>query len=473
MSADWETVIGLEVHVQLATESKLFCGCATRYGDEPNTNVCPVCLGLPGALPVTNQNAVALALRGSLSLGCEVHLESEFARKNYFYPDLPKGYQISQFDRPIATGGMVSIVSPTRGAVDIQLTRLHMEEDAGKSVHDRFDGSTAVDLNRTGVPLAEIVTEPDIRSPQEARLVLDTIKQILQYTDVSDCSMELGRLRVDANVSVRRVGDTVLGTKQEAKNLNSFAAVERVIGELRDRQVADLENGKTVEQATFSAGTGVLQKMRTKEESHDYRYFPDPDLPALRIPRSMADSALSELPELPVARKNRLQETLGVAESDATVITATRDLADYFEAVVAAGADSVKAAHWVTGPVLRDANEHDKGFRVTALHLAELIELVHNGTLSNQAAKKVFGTVAETGDSPTKAAKIMGVTQVSDDSAVADWIDVVLERHPQELARLQGGEEKLLGFFMGKIMKESKGRADPKMVNEKLLARMS
>ncbi len=474
MTVDWETVIGLEVHVQLATHSKLFCGCSTRYGDKPNSNVCPVCLGLPGALPVTNAQAVALATRASLSLGCNVHVESEFARKNYFYPDLPKGYQISQFDCPLATGGGVTIDSPDRGGVDIRLTRLHLEEDAGKSIHDRYEGLTAVDYNRAGIPLAEIVTEADLRTPQETRLVLDQLKQTLQYISVSDCSMELGRLRVDVNVSVRPRGDVALGVKQEAKNLNSFAAVERVIRELRDSQIETLQAGQPVAQATFSAGVGPgrLRMTRRKEESHDYRYFPDPDLPILHLDDRFITGEATQLPELPRVRRKRLRNEFGLTESDAVVITATRDLADYFEAVVHAGSAPLKAAHWVTGPVLRDANEHAGRFRVSPSSLATLIGLVADGTISNQAAKRVFVSIAGSGKQPFDVAKTMGVLQVSDGSAIGTWIDAVFVRYPDELKRLRGGEDKLLGFFMGQVMKESKGSADPKSLSGDLRKRL-
>ena len=353
----WETVIGLEVHVQLATQSKMFCGCSAAFGRRSNTNVCPVCLGLPGTLPVANLEAVRLATRAALGLEFTVHPRSFFARKNYFYPDLPKGYQISQFDRPLATNGRLRIKSPDRGEVTIGMARLHLEEDAGKSVHDRIPGRSAVDFNRSGVPLAEIVSDPDLRSPAEARAYLVALKQLLQYLDVSDCNMEEGHLRVDANLSVRPQGDSALGVKQEVKNMNSFAAVERALEQLSDRQIKLLEGSGPVELTTFSAATGELRVMRTKEESHDYRYFPEPDLPPLTLADAWIDAEGKALPELPAAKRARLQEEYGIRPYDAEVLSATRDVADYFEAVITAGGEPQSATNWVMGAVLRDAKE--------------------------------------------------------------------------------------------------------------------
>jgi len=345
----WETVIGLEVHVQLLTRSKMFCGCSTRFGSTPNTQVCPVCLGLPGALPVPNGYAIELATRAALALGCAVHETSVFARKNYFYPDLPKGYQISQFDQPLATQGGIDIESPERGRITIGVTRLHVEEDAGKSLHDRLPGKTAVDLNRAGTPLAEIVSEPDIRSPAEARAYLTRLKQLLLYCQVSDCNMEEGSLRVDANISIRQPGETRLGTKTEVKNMNSFANVERALQVERDRQIRLVEGGGRVEQVTmlFNAGSGEVRPMRSKEESHDYRYFPDPDLPPLVLTRLWIEQQHAALPELPDARRDRFMTVLGLPPYDAGVLSAERPIADYYEAVVGEGAEPKMAANWV------------------------------------------------------------------------------------------------------------------------------
>jgi aspartyl-tRNA(Asn)/glutamyl-tRNA(Gln) amidotransferase subunit B len=462
----WETVIGLEVHVQLRTRTKMFCGDRTTFGDPPNTNVCSVCLGLPGALPVPNAEAIRLAVRGALALGCTVHETSVFARKNYFYPDLPKGYQISQFDRPLATGGSVSFESPERGRMQVGITRLHVEEDAGKLLHDRFPGKTAVDLNRAGTPLAEIVSEPDLRSPAEARAYLTTLRQILVYAGVSECSMEQGSLRVDANLSIRPAGVSRLGTKTEVKNMNSFANVERALEAERARQVALVESGRPVEQVTllFNAATGQVKPTRSKEESHDYRYFPDPDLPPLVLSIEWIADQRAALPELPDAKRGRLEAAYSLSAKDARVITAEAGLAQYFEAVVEAGTDPKTAANWVMGDVMTTYNEGGS-FPVSALRLAALIGLVKDGTLSHQAAKRVYAEVARsTDEEPRDAAARLGLVQVSDQGALAGWVDEVLSAHPAEVARFRDGETKLMAFFVGQVMKRSKGKADPKGV---------
>jgi aspartyl-tRNA(Asn)/glutamyl-tRNA(Gln) amidotransferase subunit B len=470
----WETVIGLEVHVQLRTRTKMFCACRTSFGDPPNTNVCPVCLGLPGALPVPNAEAVRLGATAALALGCTIHHTSVFARKNYFYPDLPKGYQISQFDQPLATGGRVTFESPDRGRVQAGITRLHLEEDAGKLVHDRFPGKTAVDLNRSGVPLAEIVSEPDLRSPAEARAYLTTLRQILVYAGASECSMEQGSLRVDANISVRRPGESRLGTKTEVKNLNSFANVERALEAERTRQIALLEGGGSVSQVTllFNAGTGQVKQLRSKEESHDYRYFPDPDLPPLVVEDAWISDRRDALPELPEARRSRLEMALGIPAYDARVLTSEIPLADYFEAVVAAGVEPKTAANWVMSDVMTTFNETG-GFPVPPERLAALVGLVRAGTVSHQAAKRVYAEMAQSPDGdPAAVAERLGLVQVSDQGALATWVDEVLAAHPGELARYQAGETKLMGFFVGQVMKRSKGKADPKGVQPVLARRL-
>jgi len=471
----WETVIGLEVHVQLRTRTKMFCACRTSFGDPPNTNVCPVCLGLPGALPVPNAEAVRLGARAALALGCMVCHESVFARKNYFYPDLPKGYQISQFDQPLATGGRVAFESPERGRIEVGVTRLHLEEDAGKLLHDRFPGKTAVDLNRAGVPLAEIVSEPDLRSPAEARAYLVTLRQILVYAGVSDCSMEQGSLRVDANISIRRPGAARLGTKTEVKNMNSFANVERALEAERHRQAALLESGGRVEQVTllFNAGTGQVKPTRSKEESHDYRYFPDPDLPPLVLSDAWMEEQGAALPELPEARRTRLETVLGLSAYDARVITGEASLADYFEAVVAAGVDPKTAANWVMGDVITSFNQVG-GFPVSPARLASLVQLVRSGVVSHQAAKRVYTELTQSADGdPRAVADRLGLLQVSDQDALGEWVDEVLAAHPTEVARFRGGEAKLMGFFVGQVMKRSKGKADPKGVQPVLQERLA
>ncbi len=468
----WETAIGLEVHVQLKTRSKMFCACSTNFGDPPNTNVCPVCLGLPGALPVPNEGAVRLAVRAAMALGCEVHGLSIFARKNYFYPDLPKGYQISQFEQPLATGGRLDIGTPETPQ-PIGITRLHLEEDAGKSLHDRFPGLTAVDFNRCGTPLIEIVSEPDLREPEEARRYLTALKRVLEYLEVSDCNMEEGSLRVDANLSVRRPS-APLGTKQEVKNMNSFAAVERALQQLRDRQITTLEAGGKVELTTFTARTGDLKPMRVKEESHDYRYFPEPDLPPLDLTSYGIDveQERKHLPELPAARQTRFQQQYQLSSYDAAVLTATRRLADYYEEVVAAGLPPKEAANWVMGPALADSNEHNGLFRVNAHRVAEIGQLVVSGTVSMQAAKRVFSEIAGQDDSPPAVAERLGLVQVADADQLGTWVDGVLAANPAEVRRYKGGEEKLLAFFTGQVMKASRGKADPKRVQDILRDRL-
>jgi len=469
----WETVIGLEVHVQLGTRTKMFCGCAAVYGEDPNTNVCPVCLGLPGALPVPNAEAIALGTRAALAIGSTVHPVSVFARKNYFYPDLPKGYQISQFDRPLATGGQLMIESPERGPLAVGITRLHLEEDAGKSIHDRFPGLTAVDLNRAGVPLAEIVSEPDLRSPGEARAYLTALKQVLVYAGIGDCSMEKGHLRVDGNISVRRAGERRLGTKTEVKNVNSFANIERALTAERDRQIALLEAGGHVTQVTmlFNGATGQVRPMRSKEESHDYRYFPEPDLPPLVLSAEWVESQRRALPELPAAKVARLEAQYGLPGYDARVLAGEVALADYYEASVAAGADPKTAANWVMTEAMTAWNETG-AFPVSAVSLARLITLVRDGTVSLQAAKKVFGELRTAGGDPRAVAERLGLIQVRDESALEQWVDAVIAAHPDEVARFRAGETKLVGFLVGQIMKRSQGKADPKGVQPVLLKKL-
>jgi len=469
----WETVIGLEVHVQLLTRTKMFCACSTRFGDAPNTNICPVCLGLPGALPVPNAEAIRLATRAALALGCTVHGLSVFARKNYFYPDLPKGYQISQYDQPLATKGAVRIESPDRGHVEVGVTRLHVEEDAGKSLHDRFAGKTAVDLNRASVPLAEIVSEPDLRSPAEARAYLTKLKQLLLYCEVSDCNMEEGSLRVDANISIRKPGDTRLGTKTEVKNMNSFANVERALTVERDRQIALVEAGGRVAQVTllFNAASGEVRPMRSKEESHDYRYFPDPDLPPLVLTRRWIEEQKASLPELPDAKRERFMGVLGLPPYDAGVLAAERPVADYFEAVVAAGVEPKLASNWVINDAMRGYNETGR-FAVEPARLAALIGLVKDGTVSNQAAKRVFPELLTSSEAPRAVAERLGLVQVGDTDQLSTWVDEVLAANPKEVERYKAGESKLLGFFQGQVMKKSGGKADPKKVGPLLQERL-
>ncbi|HEX8849237.1 MAG TPA: Asp-tRNA(Asn)/Glu-tRNA(Gln) amidotransferase subunit GatB [Gemmatimonadaceae bacterium] len=475
--AGWEMVVGLEVHVQLRTRTKAFCNCSAEYGAAPNANTCPVCLALPGALPVLNAHAVELATRAALALGCTVNPTSVFARKNYFYPDLPKGYQISQFDKPLAEHGRLKIGTNAEGVgVTVGITRVHMEEDAGKSVHDRYAGATAIDLNRAGVPLIEIVSEPDMRSPEAAGAYLRTLKQILQYVGVSDCDMEKGSLRVDANVSARRSGEVKLGTKTEVKNLNSFSNVERALALEFARQTELLERGGRVEQQTmlFDQVRGVVRPSRTKEGSHDYRYFPEPDLPPLVLDAGFIERMRASLPELPEARRTRFAEEYALGGYDVEVLTSSAELADYFEGVARQSGDAKAAANWTINGVLAALNASDatlETFRVRPADLAALIKLVRDGVVGHSAAKQVFAEMVKTGDRPEQVAQREGLVRVDDDSALHAWIDEVLAEHPTEAQRYLAGEKKLQGVLVGFVMKKSKGSADAKKVNQLLASR--
>jgi aspartyl-tRNA(Asn)/glutamyl-tRNA(Gln) amidotransferase subunit B len=471
-------VVGLEVHVQLKTRTKIFCCCSTDFGAPPNSNTCPVCLALPGALPVLNAQVVELAVRAALALECTVNETSIFARKNYFYPDLPKGYQISQFDRPLASEGRVRIEARS-GGVDhvVRITRVHLEEDAGKSIHDRFGGATAVDLNRAGVPLIEIVSEPDLRSSADAGEYLRALKRILEYTGVSDVSMEEGSLRVDANISARLAGATELGTKTEVKNLNSFSGVERALEAEFARQCAILDAGGRVEQQTmlWDAKDAVIRPARSKEGSHDYRYFPEPDLPPLILAESLIEGVRSTLPEMPAARRKRYRDQYsGLSDYDIDVLTADSALGSYFEEVARAHGDGKVAANWIMGEVfasLKSSGKTIAQFTVQPADLAALLGLVRDGTISNTAAKHVFGKMIETGDSPASIAEREGLFKIGDDGALTAWVDEVLGEHPDEARRFIGGERRLQGVLVGYVMKKSKGRADPRRVNQMLAER--
>jgi aspartyl-tRNA(Asn)/glutamyl-tRNA(Gln) amidotransferase subunit B len=468
------------VHVQLATETKLFCNCSANFGAPPNANTCPVCLALPGTLPVLNYKAVELATRAALALGCDVNRLSVFARKNYFYPDLPKGYQISQFDKPLATGGQVAIGETPEGApLLVGITRLHMEEDAGKSVHDRFEGATAIDLNRAGTPLAEIVSEPDMRSSAEAVAYVRAVKQVIEYVGASDANMEEGSLRVDANISIRRRGETELGTKTEIKNMNSFSSVERALEAEFARQCALVESGKRVEQQTmlWDEAAREVRPARSKEGSHDYRYFPEPDLPPLLLTAEWIAGLRAGLPELPRAKRARFTEQYTLADRDVDVLTADPELAEYFESVARQHGDAKTAANWVMREVITAMKERGWTARefarqVRPADLAKLLDLVREGVVSNTAAARVFAVMVRTGDEPRLVAEQEGLLLVRDDSQTRRWVDEVLAEHPAEAGRYLGGERRLQGVLVGLVMKKSGGSADPKLVNALLAERV-
>jgi aspartyl-tRNA(Asn)/glutamyl-tRNA(Gln) amidotransferase subunit B len=476
VTAGFEMVVGLEVHVQLKTASKAFCSCSTDFGAPPNQNTCPVCLALPGALPVLNIRAVELALRVALGLDCEVRHRSIFARKNYFYPDLPKGYQISQHDKPIAEHGKLDIGLMVDGVPRvIGVTRAHMEEDAGKSIHDRYESATAVDLNRSGVPLVEIVSEPDMRSAEEAGAYLRTLKQILLYLGVSDCNMEEGSLRVDANVSARPFGQTRLGTKCEVKNMNSFSGVERALTAEFRRQCGVLASGGTVQQQTllWDGAKGEIRPARSKEGSSDYRYFPEPDLPPLVVTDAELARVRATLPELPAARRARYA-ALRLSDYDVQELTADVDAGPYYESVLALHGDAKSVANWVNGEVRATLNDSGASWLNPPLapaRLAALLDLLRDGVVSSSAAKKIYGELLLSSDAPRAIAEREGLIQVRDDNALAGWVDEVLAEHPQEAARFAAGEKKLQGLLVGLVMKKSQGRADPKLVNQLLTSR--
>jgi aspartyl-tRNA(Asn)/glutamyl-tRNA(Gln) amidotransferase subunit B len=475
-AAPFETVIGLEVHCQLKTATKIFCGCPNRFGAPPNTLVCPVCLGLPGALPVLNRRAVELALRASLALDAEVPRESIFARKNYFYPDLPKGYQISQYERPLALGGQVELTLRDGSTRRVELLRLHMEEDAGKLMHEGLpwnDPKSGVDFNRSGVPLVEIVSRPDLRSPEEAQAYLVALRAILTYTDVSDGNMEEGSLRCDANVSLRPHGREALGTRVEIKNLNSFRHVARALEYEVARQTALLSAGGEVVQETrlWNAERGETAPLRSKEEAHDYRYFPEPDLPPLAVAADWIEGARRSLPELPAERRRRFASEYALPPYDAGVLTQEREVADYFEAVARASGNAKAASNWVMNEVLRKLNEGGAaldGCPVTPERLATLIGLVDAGTLGSRGAKDVFETMWAEAADPREIVTREGLAQVSDAGALQSAVAELVAANPAQAATYRAGKTATLGWFVGQVMRRTGGQANPQVVQELL-----
>ena len=471
--AKYEPVIGLEVHVQLLTKSKIFCACSTAFGDPPNTNVCPICLGLPGTLPVLNRRAVELAMRAALALHCTVHERSRFARKNYFYPDLPKGYQISQYELPLATNGWLEIEHA--GATKrIGITRLHLEEDAAKNLHEGFSESATkayVDYNRCGTPLSEIVSEPDIRSPEEAHAYLTTLRQIILYTGVSDCNMEEGSLRCDANVSVRLRGSDQFGAKVEVKNLNSFRFLQKALEFEIERHISVLESGGRLVQETrlWNQNDSCTVSMRSKEKAHDYRYFPEPDLLPVHVSSAWRDEVLRSLPELPAAKRARFVSAYGLTSYDAELLTTSQMFGDYFEEAVRSGASGKAVANWMQTELIRWLNDTKTPFQenpISPARLAEFVKLVESGKITGAVGKKVFAKMFETGKSAAEIVAAEGLAAQVDDSAIEAAARDVIAKNPDNVAKFKSGNEGVFKFFVGQVMRATKGQANPQAVND-------
>lgn len=474
--ANYETVIGLEVHVELHTKSKIFCGCEVSFGAPPNTNTCPICLGHPGVLPVLNRQAVEYAMKAAMALNCEIPEWCKFDRKNYFYPDSPKAYQISQYDQPIGKNGWIDI--EVNGQTKrIGITRLHLEEDAGKLTHVEGGYASLVDFNRVGTPLIEIVSEPDIRSPEEAKAYLEKLKAIMLYCDVSDVRMEQGSLRCDANISLRPIGQKEFGTKAELKNMNSFRGVQRGLEYEQLRQADVLDSGGKVVQETrrWDEAQGKTISMRSKEEAHDYRYFPDPDLVRVHLDEEWKARVRASIPELPDARRARYVEQYGLSSYDAGVLTSSRKLADFFEDSLKYTTDAKASANWIMGELLAYLNANNLEFedvRITGQGLGEMIQLIEKGTISSKIAKTVFKTMLETGKLPQQIVEEQGLVQISDEGAILAVVDAVIAANPQSVEDYRGGKEKALGFLVGQIMRETKGKANPGLVNKLLMERL-
>ena len=474
MSRDnYEVIIGLEVHAELSTKTKIFCSCPTEFGAAPNTHVCPICMAMPGTLPVLNEKVVEYAVKAGLATNCEISRDSKNDRKNYFYPDLPKAYQISQFDKPLCEHGYVEI-DTDEGKKKIGITRIHIEEDAGKLNHDDFGGGSLVDLNRAGVPLIEIVSEPDIRSSEEAEKYLRKLKSILEYIEVSDCKMQEGSLRADVNVSVRKKGEEKFGTRTEMKNMNSFRAIVRAIEYEKDRQIEVLEEGGKIEQETLRWDdiNGRTSSMRDKEDAQDYRYFPDPDLVAIRLSDEYVENIRKSLPELPESRRDRYIKEYNLSEKDAKLLTSSKYLSNLFEGALEICGNAKAVANWILSDISRILNEKElepENIPFTAEQLAKMIQLIDKGTISSAIAKKVLTELFENPKDPEEIIKEKGWIQISDEGAIKEVVMKVLENNPQSVADFKGGKDKALGFLVGQAMKETKGKANPQMLNKMFL----
>ncbi|MDQ7787773.1 MAG: Asp-tRNA(Asn)/Glu-tRNA(Gln) amidotransferase subunit GatB [Thermodesulfovibrionales bacterium] len=468
----YEAVIGLEVHAQMRTDTKIFCGCSTLFGSEPNSQTCPVCIGMPGVLPVLNKKALGFAIRTGLATDCTISPYSRFARKNYFYPDLPKGYQISQYELPICEHGQIEILVDGQ-AGKIGITRIHMEEDAGKNIHEGTGDFSFVDLNRAGVPLMEIVSEPDLRSPQEAVAYMKKLRTILIYLGVCDGNMEQGSLRCDANISVRPVGRQEFGVKVEIKNLNSFRFVEKALEYEIKRQRKVIEEGGKIIQETrlWDSGSGVTESMRGKEEAHDYRYFPEPDLVPMTVDPAWINEIQSSLPELPDAKRERFVSEYGLPEADADLLTSEKPLSEWFEDAVKTGGGPKTVANWIMGDLMKLLNAENKTIEECPLQphqLVDMLKLVENGTISGKIAKTVFEEIFRTGKNAGAIIQEQGLVQISDAGEIEKIVDEIIANHAKEAERFKAGEEKLMGFFVGQVMKLTKGKANPQVVNELL-----
>ncbi len=466
---EYEVIIGLEVHAQLLTKSKIFCGCSTKFGAEPNRHTCPVCLGMPGVLPVLNKKVVEYAMKMALATNCKITPFSRFARKNYFYPDLPKGYQISQYELPIAQNGYLEVIVDGKKN-RIGITRIHMEEDAGKLIHDEHDSISYVDFNRTGVPLIEIVSEPDLRSPEEAAEYLRRLRDILRYLEICDGNMEEGSFRCDANISLRPNGAKKLGVKAELKNMNSFRNVSRALEFEIERQNEILEDGGEVFQETrlWDADQGMTLPMRSKEEAHDYRYFPDPDLLPLVVEKEWVENIRKELPELPSQKRERFIKEYEIPDYDADILTSSKALADYYESCVSLHPAAKIVSNWIMSELIRELKRDNKEIDecpLTPKHLAEMLKMIDEGTISGKIAKTVFVEMYQTGKEPMEIVESRGWVQISDQGELAKIIDEVVSLHPGEVKSFQGGKGKLLGFFVGEVMKMTRGKANPKLLN--------